>query len=171
MITPTLKKMNRILLTIEGNRVIGKRIFNATLDLVWRAWTEAELLDQWWAPEPYRSETSYMDFREGGYRLYAMVSPEDERHWGRTSYDSISQLESFAGTDGFCDEKGVGNPDFPLARYHNQFIAHSQGTEVIFTTEYDSAADIEAIVQMGFEEGMDMAYQNLDALLAKLGAG
>ncbi len=33
------------------------REFAADLDLVWAAWTEADILDQWWAPKPYRNKT------------------------------------------------------------------------------------------------------------------
>ena len=42
------------------------REFDAPLDKVWKAWTEQELLDQWWAPLPWTSKTIKMDFRNGG---------------------------------------------------------------------------------------------------------
>jgi uncharacterized protein YndB with AHSA1/START domain len=45
------------------------REFAASLELVWRAWTTPELLDQWWGPQPWRAETKTMDFRQGGYWL------------------------------------------------------------------------------------------------------
>ncbi len=42
-----------------------QRQFNAPSQLVWKAWTTAELLDQWWAPRPYQTKTKEMDFRSG----------------------------------------------------------------------------------------------------------
>ena len=36
----------------ENNSIQVEREFAADLDLVWAAWTTAELLDQWWAPKP-----------------------------------------------------------------------------------------------------------------------
>ena len=54
------------------------REFAADLDLVWDAFTKAEILDQWMGPKPYKVQTKEMDFREGGRWLYAMVSPENE---------------------------------------------------------------------------------------------
>ena len=51
------------------------REFAAELDLVWDAWTKAEMLEQWMAPKPWRIQTKEMDFREGGRWLYVMVSP------------------------------------------------------------------------------------------------
>src|SRR5690606_36527914 len=55
--------------------VTVKRSFDAPVDLVWSAWTEANLLAQWWAPKPWKAVTKDMDFREGGRWLYAMTSP------------------------------------------------------------------------------------------------
>jgi PhnB protein len=51
----------------ENNTILVKREFAANLDLVWDAWTKPELLDRWWAPKPYKTETRSMDFREGGH--------------------------------------------------------------------------------------------------------
>ena len=45
------------------------REFEAGLDLVWDAYTRAELLDQWWAPKPLKSRTKVLDFRVGGRRF------------------------------------------------------------------------------------------------------
>jgi uncharacterized protein YndB with AHSA1/START domain len=42
------------------------REFAADLDLVWDAWTKAEILDQWMGPKPWRVQTKELDFREGG---------------------------------------------------------------------------------------------------------
>ena len=40
----------------EDKKIIVKREFHAPLKNVWAAWTEAELLDQWWAPDPLESQ-------------------------------------------------------------------------------------------------------------------
>ena len=45
------------------------------------AYTKPELLDQWWAPKPWMSRTKAMDFKVGGRRFYAMVSPEGVERW------------------------------------------------------------------------------------------
>ena len=55
--------------------VLVTREFNAELPLVWDAFTKQEILDQWWAPKPFESKTKVMDFKVGGRRFYAMVSP------------------------------------------------------------------------------------------------
>ena len=59
------------------------REFAADLDLVWDAFTKAEILDQWMGPKPYRVQTKEMDFREGGRWLYAMISARECRQSAR----------------------------------------------------------------------------------------
>ena len=57
------------------------REFAASLDDVWDAFTKAELLDQWVAPEPMISKTKHLNFEVGGRRFYAMVSPDGMERW------------------------------------------------------------------------------------------
>jgi uncharacterized protein YndB with AHSA1/START domain len=57
------------------------REFNASQDLVWDAFTKAELLDQWTAPAPFKAKTKQMNFEVGGRRFYAMVSPDGKEMW------------------------------------------------------------------------------------------
>src|SRR5688572_6195752 len=97
----------------ENKQIKVEREFDAPLNLVWAAWTESEILDQWWAPKPWKTETKEMNFTEGGYWLYAMKGPEGEVHWCRADYQSIKPLKSFSGLDAFCDEAGNVNTDLP----------------------------------------------------------
>src|SRR5688572_18594583 len=98
---------------IANRKMNVTREFSASVDETWRAWTERELLDQWWAPKPWKAETKTMDFREGGSWLYCMVGPEGEKHWAIVDYKSIVLLKSFTGLDSFCDENGNKSPDLP----------------------------------------------------------
>lgn len=154
--------------TADQNILTVTRAFDAPLALVWRTWTEADLLDQWWAPKPWKSETSHMDFKVGGYRAYAMVGPEGEKHFARTGYLGIRTHEGFSGEDAFCDDGGQVNPEFPIAKFENQFEADSQATVVTVVTEYASEEHLQQVIQMGMKEGLTMAFENLDHLLTGL---
>lgn len=158
--------MNETKFETDKNVLLVTRVFDAHLELVWRAWTEAELLDQWWAPKPWKSETKSMDFSEGGYRLYAMVGPEGEEHWGRTNYKSINEHEGFSGEDVFCDAEGVVNTAFPVAKFKNNFTALDGKTEVRIITEYASEESLQQILDMGMKEGLTMAFEGLDECIA-----
>lgn len=152
----------------ENNTLNVKREFNANLALVWEAWTNPEIIDQWWAPKPWRAETKTMDFCEGGYWLYAMVSPENKKHWGRQDYHKIVLQSSFSGTDVFCDEHGNVNPELPTTSFENVFTESNGKTFVTITSKYASLEMIEKVLEMGMKEGLTMALESLDGVLVNL---
>lgn len=150
----------------EKNTIDVQRDFAADLDLVWDAWTKPELLDLWWAPKPYQTKTRSMDFREGGFWLYAMISPENVAHWCRADYKQIAHKISFSGLDAFCDENGVVNTEFPRSLWNVAFHENTQTTRVSISIKYESLADLEKIIGFGFKEGFTQALENLDQYLA-----
>ncbi|BFG70893.1 hypothetical protein KACHI17_17740 [Sediminibacterium sp. KACHI17] len=146
----------------ETNTIHVKREFAANLHFVWDTWTKPELLDLWWAPKPYRTETKSMDFREGGYWHYRMIGPENDCHWCRADFEHIDTHVVFSGLDAFCDEAGTVNTDFPRSHWTNRFSENEDITTVNIVIAYQSLADLEKIVELGFKEGFTMALQNLD---------
>ena len=142
------------------------REFEATLDKVWKAWTDSSLLDKWWAPKPWKAETKSMSFKNGGYWLYCMVGPDGSRHWARADYSFITLEKQFSFVDCFCDENGNPSQDAPSMNWVNKFTETTSGTKVEVTVKFSSVADLEKIIEMGFQEGFTMAHGNLDELLA-----
>jgi uncharacterized protein YndB with AHSA1/START domain len=141
------------------------REFDAPPALVWRAYSEAALLDQWWGPAPWRAETKRMDFRPGGHWLYAMVSPEGERHWARMNYLSIQPHTSIGIEDAFCDEQGNINTALPVSKGEMVFTPTARGTRVEFSMVYQQESDLRKIIEMGFEQGITACFDQLDAML------
>lgn len=148
----------------DNNSIHVKREFAATVDLVWAAWTNPEIMDQWWAPKPYKTQTKFMDLREGGLWLYAMVAPDGAAHWCKADYLSVVPQKSYSGLDAFCDEQGNINEEFPRSEWHVSFTENGQTTIVDITIKYQKLEDLEKIIALGFKEGFTMALGNLDDL-------
>ncbi len=150
---------------LPNKKITVTREFDALPEQVWSAWTESELLDQWWAPKPWRAETKTMDFREGGFWLYAMVGPDNSKHWAKVDFQKIEVHKRFHATDCFCNEKGIKNSDLPTMRWKNEFHPTKTGTKVIVEISFTSESDIQRIIEMGFEAGFTSALTNLDQYL------
>lgn len=142
------------------------REFDAPLEKVWKAWTEREILDQWWAPKPWKAHTQSLDFRSGGKWLYYMEGPEGERHYCRADYNTVVPQKSFTGMDAFCDEEGNINPDMPQMNWNVMFNPIKTGTKVDVELTFDSLDDMNKIIEMGFQDGFAAAHGNLDEILA-----
>jgi uncharacterized protein YndB with AHSA1/START domain len=152
---------------IANKKMIITRTFDAELPIVWEAWTKAEILDQWWAPKPFKAETKSQEFREGGMWHYCMVGPEGEKHWCRADYKTIDNQKSFSYLDAFCDENAVPT-DFPHMHWMNSFSEKDGETLVHIDITFEKEGDMEKIIEMGFKEGFTAGMTNLDEVLAKL---
>ena len=139
------------------------REFDAGLSLVWDAFTKQEILDQWWAPKPFSSKTKFMDFKVGGRRFYAMVSPEGQEYWSIQKYTSISPKTNFKMLNAFADKDE--NPDLPGSDWDLSFTEQNGTTKVSITIKNDSLARMEKMIEMGFKEGMTMTLNSLEDLL------
>ena len=142
------------------------REFDADLSLVWDAFTKAELLDQWVAPKPWSARTKAMDFKVGGRRFYAMVSPEGHERWALQKYTSISPKTNFKMFNSFADKDE--NPELPGSDWDYTFSEENGRTTVLITIYNESLARMEKMIEMGFTEGMTASLKNLDDLLATL---
>jgi len=138
--------------------------FAFELSLVWDAYTKPELLDQWWAPKPFASRTKAMDFRVGGRRFYAMVSPDGQERWGLQKYTSISPKTNFKLFNAFADEDE--NPELPGSDWDLTFSEQDGTTKVSISIYNESLERLEKMVEMGFKEGMMSQMENLEDLLA-----
>jgi uncharacterized protein YndB with AHSA1/START domain len=157
--------------TVYNKDVADKKIrvtreFEASPEKVWNAWTRRELLDQWWAPRPWKANTVSMDFREGGRWFYYMEGPDGSRHYCICDYQSIVKNKSYSGLDAFCDESQNLNTEFPRMQWTVEFNRTEPGTRVEVEISFSSVADLEKIIEMGFKEGFAAAHTNLDELLA-----
>src|SRR4026207_1770034 len=141
--------------------------FAFELSLVWDAYTKPELLDQWWAPKPLASRTKVMDFRVGGRRFYAMLSPDgQELGWAIQKYTSISPKTNFKFFNAFADEDE--NPELPGSDWDLTFSEQDGTTKVSISIYNESLERMEKVVEMGFKEGTMGQFTNLEDLLAKL---
>ncbi|MGC4039011.1 MAG: SRPBCC domain-containing protein [Chitinophagaceae bacterium] len=150
----------------ERSTVHVKREFAAPLKDVWSAWTEQNILDEWWAPSPWKSRTKSMDFKVGGRRLYAMVGPAGEEHWALADYTAITARSNIKWSDAFCDSEGNINKDFPRSDWNIDFEDGHEVTQVNISIKHQKLSDLEAIIQMGFKEGFTIAMEGLDKIFS-----
>jgi len=147
--------------------VFINREFNADLSLVWDAFTKQEILDQWWAPKPLASKTKVMNFKVGGRRFYAMVSPEgQEVGWSIQKYTSISPKTNFKFLNAFADKDE--NPELPGSEWDLSFSEENGKTKVSISIYNESLERMEKMIEMGFKEALMMTLKSLGDLLATL---
>jgi uncharacterized protein YndB with AHSA1/START domain len=141
------------------------REFDAELDLVWDAFTKAEILDQWTAPAPYESRTKYMNFEVGGKRFYAMIGPDGQEKWAIQTYRSISPKTHFNMYNAFADKDE--NPQLPGSEWDYYFSEENGITKVNIKIYNESFERMEMLLE-GFKLGFTATLKQLEELLLTL---
>jgi uncharacterized protein YndB with AHSA1/START domain len=141
------------------------REFDADLSAVWEAFTNAQLLDQWLPPHPMTAKTKYQDFKVGGKRFYAMVSPEGEERWALQEYTAITPKTHFSLYNAFADKEE--NPELPGSEWEHTFSEYNGRTTVHISIYNESFERMERVLE-GFTKGMKLSLRNLEQLLASL---
>jgi uncharacterized protein YndB with AHSA1/START domain len=149
----------------EAKTVFITREFDADLSLVWDAFTKQEILDQWGAPAPMRCKTKHMDFKVGGRRFYAMISPDGQERWSVQEYTSITPKTNFKLYNSFADKDE--NRELPGSNWNYNFSEQNDITKVTITIFNESFERMENLLE-GFRKGFTVMLTDLENLLKKL---
>ncbi len=143
------------------------RIFNAPLEMVWKVWTDPELVKRWWGPKHFSSPVARLDFREGGKSIVSMKAPKEmggQEFYSVWVYTKIIPLQTIEFIQSLSDKDGnktdptkVGMPaDFPIdIRTVVTFKKVAEGKTEMTVTEYAEFGTISNFAQMGLEQSMD----------------
>jgi uncharacterized protein YndB with AHSA1/START domain len=107
-----------------------------------------------------------MEFKEGGRRFYAMVSPDGMEKWSIQKYTSITPKTNFKLFNAFADENE--NPELPGSDWDLTFTEHDGRTTVTVSIYNESLERMEALMAMGFKEGFTMTLGQLNDLLVEM---
>lgn len=149
----------------ESNQLIAERSFAAPKSKVWQYYTTAELLDKWWAPEPYKAITKSFDFSEGGHWHYIMQGPEGLAHYCINNYKTINPEDSFTAQDAFANEDWSIKTDMPGSDWEVTFTENGEMTNVKVVLTCESSEALSTLEKMGMKEGFNQGLDQLEALL------
>ena len=143
-------------------QVFTTRTFAAPRDLVFRAFTEPDLLVQWLGPRKYTMTIDRYDRRDGGSYRYIHADDAGSAYafhgvfHGEPSPDGMVQTFEFEGAPG-----NVSMDTLTLEE-------HDGKTTVRSNSVFQSVQARDAMVQSGMADGMNDGYDRLDDVLAKL---
>jgi uncharacterized protein YndB with AHSA1/START domain len=132
------------------------RLIRAPREKVFAAWTQPELLTQWWGPGPVVCPRAEVDLREGGSWRLANLQPDGTVLWVSGAFQRVRAPEELIYTWSFSHMPGAPT----LVRV--EFRVHAEGTELVLTHERFA---VEAVRDMHLE-GWGMCIDKLEALVA-----
>lgn len=141
------------------------RIFDAPPEKVYQAWTDPELIKQWFAPDPVTLPIAELDVRPGGTSYMVMRTPDGNDMPMHGVYLEVVPNERLVSTDAY---KTAWEPsEKPFLTLELSFEAFGQRTRYTARVRHWSAEDREAHEKMGFFEGWNLCADQLAALVEK----
>jgi uncharacterized protein YndB with AHSA1/START domain len=157
-------------------RTVLHRLFAGPLDEVFRAWTDATILQAWYEPFDFEVRECEMDFREGGQFRIVMAHEDGLVFVTTGNFDDIIARERFTMVthlDEHPDEfieifrpRGSNIEHVPLIwNLEAGFEDRGDAALVTLTTTYPVMADRDQFVSMHGERGWAEGFVKLDRLL------
>jgi uncharacterized protein YndB with AHSA1/START domain len=140
--------------------------FDAPPEKVFRAWTDPELLKQWFAPRPWTIHEIAMDFRAGGKSFFKMRGPQGEEFPAPGVILEVVPNRRIVTTDAFTEAWRPSEKPF-MTTVVTFEPAPGGKTNYSARVLHWTAADREAHEKMGFHEGWSQCADQLAELLAK----
>jgi len=153
-----------------------ERIVDVPRELVWRAWTQPELIKQWFTPAPWTTIDCEIDLRPGGMFRTVMRSPEGQEFPNLGCYLEVRTNENLVWTNalvpGFRPASQAVSMDDNFSEFFFTAMitlsAHANGTKYVATVIHSNEADCKKHAAMGFHEGWGNALDQLVALVRKI---
>lgn len=144
--------------------------FAADVRRVWALYADPRRLERHWGPPGWPATFVRHDLVPGARSHYFMSGPDGERAHGMWVVTAVDEPRSFEVDDAFADEQGEPLPESGFVHMRASLSPVEGGTRVVFTTTFESAAQLQRMLEMGMEQGMTLAMGQIDALLAEEGA-
>ena len=149
-----------------------KRTFQSTVETVWSAFTDADILRRWWSPEGMECSHASVDLNRDGLFHYCFKAENGSEYWGRGVYQAISAPVYLAYIDTFSDAAGnavapshygIPGDDILPSLVEFEFTAGEGVTmmEAIMDNHYD-----EKLTEQ-FTQGWNSMFDKLASLLSE----
>jgi uncharacterized protein YndB with AHSA1/START domain len=148
------------------HELVLTRVIDAPREKVFRAWTEPELLKQWFAPHPFTTPVAETDVRPGGASLIVMRAPDGTEMPNRGVYLEVVENERLVFTDAYT--KAWEPSAKPFMTVLLTFENERGKTRYTARVRHWTAADRGKHEQMGFHAGWGLCTDQLAILVAKL---
>jgi uncharacterized protein YndB with AHSA1/START domain len=145
----------------------AERVFNAPRELVFQVFSDCKHLTHWWGPKDWALPVCEMDFRPGGVWLYCMRGPDGMESWGKATYQEIIEPERIVYSDAFVDGTGTPIEGTPEMLITVTFEVMGGKTKLVSQTQFGSAEELNAVLEMGMVEGLSQTWDRLEEYLAE----
>src|SRR3954451_8965429 len=145
----------------SDRELVLTRMIDAPPEKLFRAWTDPELLKEWFAPLPYTTPHAELDVRPGGSSLIVMRGPDGNDYPNRGVYLEIVPNERLVSTDAFTSAWQPSEKPFMTLILTFEDAGEAGKTIYTARVRHWTVEDREMHEKMGFHEGWGICADQL----------
>jgi uncharacterized protein YndB with AHSA1/START domain len=166
-VTSDQRQAHALTVTTPTDREIHtERVFDAPRDRVFAAFTDPELIPEWWGPRGSTTVVDQMDVRAGGSWRFVIRAADGSESGFRGTYREITPPERIVQTF-----EWEGMPGHVSVETSSLEDLGDDRTKVVTTTLFHTTEERDGMLASGMEGGMNETYSRLDELLARQASG
>jgi uncharacterized protein YndB with AHSA1/START domain len=151
--------------SVDDRELVLTRLIDASRETLYRAWTDPQLLTEWFAPLPWTTPSAKLDVRVGGASTIVMRSPEGQEFPNSGVYLEVVENERLVFTDAYTSAWQPSGKPFMTVLIT---LEDEDGkTRYTARVRHWTAADREMHEKMGFYTGWGQCLDQLVALVTK----
>ncbi|WP_159586275.1 SRPBCC family protein [Chelativorans xinjiangense] len=150
----------------NDRELVLTRVFDAPREKVFRAWTDPEIMKQWFVPRPWTIASVELDVRPGGASRFTMRDPDGNEYPNQGVYLEVVENEKLVTTDAYSEAWQPSEKPFFTAIL--TFEEEGGKTRYTARARHWTVEDRKAHEEMGFHEGWGQCADQLAELLAKM---
>ena len=160
-VTTVTKDPDQLTLTIVAD-------FPVPVRRLWDAYSDPRQIERFWGPPEWPATFTRHDMAAGGRSNYYMTGPEGDQAHGYWEFTDVRPGQSFEVVDGFANPDGTPNDDLPTTRVVFSFADAGEGSRQVSTSHFDTAEQLQTLLDMGMEEGTTAAMGQIEDVLSDL---
>jgi uncharacterized protein YndB with AHSA1/START domain len=159
------QQARKAIVTTPGEReIVAERVFDAPRDQVWAAYTDPELISEWWGPHGTTTRVDRMEVEAGGAWRFVIRNSDGSETGFRGTYREVTPPERIVQT--FEWEGMPGHVSVDTATFEDL----GDQTKVVSHSIFHTAEERDGMLGSGMEGGMNETFERLDELLARQSA-
>ncbi|HVK42452.1 MAG TPA: SRPBCC family protein [Phenylobacterium sp.] len=151
----------------NDRELVLTRIIDVPREKLYRAWTEPELLKQWFAPKPFTVPVAEVDVRPGGSSLIVMRDAEGNDYPNSGIFLEVVPNEKIVTTDAYTEAWAPSEKPFMTAIVTFEDLGEGR-TKYVARARHWTVEDRETHEQMGFMEGWGICADQMADVARKL---
>ncbi len=134
---------------------------------MWALYADPRQLEKVWGPPSFPATFVDQDLTPGGRCTYYMTDAEGVKYGGWWEITAVDEPHSLSFDEGFADADLSPNPDLPVTRNVYSFAPAGDGTRAMYVVTFDSADDMQKVLDMGTGTGLRDAINQIDDFLSR----